>query len=133
MDTVKLMSLCAAVAIAAGTLAAANPALGQEFQTTTVTGRHSDVEYVTERVSYRDLNLAIPAHEEKLVRRVKYAVNRLCSPYLSHMGFSDRDCRSFAWNGAKPQIDRAVQRAREIATNGFSSIAPVAIAISLPQ
>jgi UrcA family protein len=133
MDTAKLMSLWAAVAITAGTFAASSPAFGQDSQTTTVTGRHPDVEYVTERVSYSDLNLALPAHEEKLVRRVKYAVNRVCPDYLSQMGFIDRNCRSFAWNGVKPQIDRAVQRAREIAVNGFSSIAPVAITISLPQ
>lgn len=130
MDTAKLMSLWTAVAITAGTFAASSPAFGQDSQMTTVTGRHPDVEYVTERVSYSDLNLALPAHEKKLVRRVKYAVNRVCPDY---MGIIDRDCRSFAWNGAKPQIDRAVQRARDIAVNGFSAIAPVTITISLPQ
>ena len=41
----------------------------------------------------------------------------------------DRACRRGALASANPQIRRAVQRATEIAANGYSAIAPVAIAI----
>jgi hypothetical protein len=42
-------------------------------------------------------------------------------------------CSGLAWDGARPQILRAVQRAREIAATGSSSIAAAAITITIPE
>jgi hypothetical protein len=39
-------------------------------------------------------------------------------------------CRSFAWGGARPQMNLAIQRAQELAANGTTNIAPVAIMIA---
>jgi UrcA family protein len=96
-------------------------------------------EVVTRHISYADLNLASVAGERALNYRVGSAVSDLCleatggndgSPNFKH---SMKRCSSFAWNEAQPQMDRAVQRAREIASAGSSSIAAVALTISLPQ
>ena len=40
-------------------------------------------------------------------------------------------CAGQAWNDAQPQIDRAIARARDIASNGQSSIAAAAITFSV--
>lgn len=88
---------------------------------------------LTERVSYADLNLASAAGIGKLTTRVRGAVRSVCRPLddrstsAEHVG-----CKSFAWNGAKPQMDRAITRAKQIAATGTSSLAPVAIVISAP-
>jgi UrcA family protein len=91
-------------------------------------------------VSYRDLNLARSEGEQSLIRRVKYAVKDVCiessggeeMPRASANRLKMNNCRGHAWAGAQPQVDRAIQRAKEIAYNGYSSIAPVAITISVP-
>lgn len=85
----------------------------------------------TQRVFYGDLNLASAAGERTLGTRVRGAVRQVCSwqtethPYIN--------CQSFAWKDAKVQMDRAVARARDIAANGTSNIAPVAIVIATPN
>ncbi len=43
-----------------------------------------------------------------------------------------KSCDTSAWGGARPQIARAVQRAREIAATGSSTIAAAAITIAVP-
>lgn len=84
----------------------------------------------TERVFIGDLNLASAAGEKTLNSRVRGAVRRVCvdqpasHPYLN--------CEHYAWGEARPQMKRAVARAREIAATGTSSIAPVAIVIAIP-
>jgi hypothetical protein len=80
-----------------------------------------------ERVSYRDLNLAMARDQQRLIRRVGFAVSQLC-PDIAYVG--DPRCRPYAWERAKPQIARAVDRAKQIARSDFSTIAPVAIVIS---
>jgi hypothetical protein len=47
--------------------------------------------------------------------------------------FEMHRCSGLAWDGARPQILRAVQRAREIAATGSSSIAAAAITITIPE
>jgi UrcA family protein len=115
-----LMAICAA-SILGGTAVAQPPII-------------VSVEPVpTERVSYADLNLASANDVQRLTYRVRGAINRVCAPQYSRETFVDyHDCRSYAWGGAKPQMDRAILRAQQIA-RGISSIAPVAILIAVPQ
>ncbi len=86
----------------------------------------------TRNVSFADLNLASAADARTLHRRVGEAVNEVCqiSPGPSQQRFDDLDCSASAWAGARPQIDRAVLRAKEIAATGSSSIAATAITVS---
>lgn len=96
-----------------------------------------DPERITKRVSYADLNLASDAGAKVLKRRVGSAVSNVCLQTVgSDTGtglFEFQSCRSFAWQGAEPQIARAVQRSRELAATGRSSIAAAAIVITLPE
>ena len=87
----------------------------------------------TERVSYADLDLATAPGERKLYRRVSSAVKRVCvfndgTRGLQSIGYNI--CAEGAWDGATPQIAQAVQRARDIAMTGKSSIAAAAITIN---
>ena len=127
----KLTSLLAACAVTALGLAIAAPAVAAPSPVVvTATSEDIPIRYVT----YRDLNLVNAAGEKTLLSRVKHAVNDVCIESVGDdmtRRFTQRDCRYNSWAGAKPQIDRAVQRAREIAANGWSSIAPVAISISV--
>lgn len=125
----KSLAACAACAVAFGGLALATPVFAQSSDLQVV----RKLDLPTKRVSYRDLNLATFHGEQTLVSRVKVAVRQVCP-----MGFATRahsgtiKCRNYAWDGAKPQIDRAVFRARQMAANGTSVIAPVAIQITAP-
>jgi hypothetical protein len=42
-------------------------------------------------------------------------------------------CSNGAWNDARPQIARAVQRAQELASTGHSAIIAAALTISIPK
>jgi UrcA family protein len=126
----KAFSLCAAIAVTATT-----PAFGRSppvFVT-------APADLVTRHISYADLNLASVSGERTLERRVGTAVSDLC---LDATGGNDGSpkfklsmirCSGEAWNGARPQMARAVQRARDIAATGSSAIAATALTISLPR
>ena len=122
--------LCAAAGVTVSGATAAAPAQAQG-QTTTIVGERAYAE--EERnvsVTYADLNLAAARGERTLQRRVRGAARDVCAPNDDHMvnrPFSR--CVSSAWNGALPQIDLAVRRAREIASFGKSSIPVVAIGV----
>jgi UrcA family protein len=90
-------------------------------------------EVMTERVAYADLDLTKSRGVKKLNARVSGAVSRVCFGFDYIDSETKANCREYAWNGAKPQIERAITRAQEIAANGVSSIAPVAIVIALPS
>jgi UrcA family protein len=96
-------------------------------------------ELVVRHVSYADLNLAADAGQRTLNRRVDVAVNDLCteanggnngSPSFK---FSMQRCSIGAWDSALPQIERAVQRSKELALTGHTSISAAALVISLPR
>ena len=85
----------------------------------------------TERVTYADLNLAERRDQRRLTLRVTSAVKRVCL-YEDRSGLQDRGyyrCADGAWDDASPQIAPAVERAREIAMTGKSSIPVAAITI----
>ena len=87
-------------------------------------------DHLTERVSYADLDLATDPGIKTLTFRVRGAVKRVCAPLDQRVTFAEHsECRSYAWNGARPQMERAVARAQQIAMTGTSSIAPVAISV----
>jgi UrcA family protein len=127
----KFASLLVACAVTAAIFTASAPATARQSPITVIaTAQDVPVRYV----SYRDLNLAKPEGERILVKRVRVAAKDVCVESVrfdTAFGTETVSCRSQAWHGAKPQIDRAVTRAREIAANGWSAIAPVAIAISI--
>ena len=126
----KFTSLLAACAVTLAIFAAASPATAKD-RPIVVTAIQEDVP--VRYVSYRDLNLVLAKDEKRLVSRVRVAARDVCQESVqSDTPFSTyfMKCRSNAWQGAAPQIDRAVTRAREIAANGWSSIAPVAITIT---
>ena len=88
----------------------------------------------TERVTHADLNLADPNHQKKLNLRVTGAVKRVCLFEETQVGLQDLgfySCANDAWDSATPQIAQAVQRAKDIAMTGKSSIAATAITINL--
>jgi UrcA family protein len=79
-------------------------------------------------VPYGDLNLAVSAGQQGLIRRVKYAVEDLCDTRHTRglMQLIDSECSTSAWNSANPQITAAFNRA-----GSGSSIAAAAVTISL--
>lgn len=126
--------MCASYSLATGAalalFVASAPAPAKEV---TVLGQ-LPVDQLTERVSYADLDLATSYGIETLTFRVRGAVGRVCAPFDQRATFAEHgECRSFAMNGARPQMQQAVERARQIASTGVSAIAPVAILISVPQ
>ena len=126
---VKAISVIALSAVLM--LGASAPAAARD-KTVVVTA--SDSDNVIRHVQYRDLNLASVQGEKMLVKRVGHAVNGVCREAAGdHVGYFRESvaCNSSSWQGAQPQIDQAVRRAREIAANGWSAIAPVAIRISV--
>ncbi|MFL5239021.1 MAG: UrcA family protein [Rhizomicrobium sp.] len=127
MKYAKALAMCGATLVAAVSIAATAHA---ESQPVTVTGQRS--EYVTRYVSYADLNLASATDERVLNRRVGHAVNDVCDEAIGRVDESNfRACTYDSWDGARPQITRAVRRARDIALTGASPIAAVAITIDI--
>jgi UrcA family protein len=121
----------ATAAVLALTVAMTVPVAAKE-----VTVRHRVIseDQLTRSVSYADLDLASPNGVKRLTTRVRSAVGYVCAPHLDRVRASGYgECRSYAWKGARPQMDLAVQRAQQIAQNGVSAIAPVAIVIAVPQ
>jgi UrcA family protein len=121
--------VAAALALAL-TMGAGGPALAKDV--TVVSSPPEDT--LSERVSYADLDLASAAGVKGLTSRVRAAVRHVCAPVdqrITYVQFNE--CRSFAWGGARPQMDRAIERATQLASTGTTSIAPVAILIAAPQ
>lgn len=122
--------MCASIGATAAIIGGAAPAALAQQQDTTIVGERAVEERRSVQVSYRDLNLSAATGERRLHYRVRAAARAVCQPnddLLVYRPFST--CVSFAWNGALPQIDLAVRRAREIASRGTSSIPLVAIAV----
>ena len=120
-------------AIASAALLAAVPAFAGQGQPVVVYAEPSD-NVRTVRVSYADLDLSSKAGEQQLATRVSGAVEKVClfgvdGPRLQSSGYYQ--CAGDAWTDARPQMARAIARARDIALNGKSSIAAAAITISV--
>lgn len=135
MDYTKLLSACIAVGITGGSFAIVTTPVGAKSPVVVV----ANPDIVIRSISYTDLNLASSPGEVTLNRRVGGAIKSLC---LEATGGGDlsfmpnlwsHKCRTSAWNQARPQIGLAVQRYRDIALTGTSSIAAVAITINLTK
>jgi UrcA family protein len=130
----KTLSMAVAVALTGTGLLAAFPADAKprSEKPVTIHGQRYDYDIPTRKVSYADLNLATLAGESTLNRRVGGAVRSVCAESVAGSDFyAELSCHRFAWGGARPQITRAVMRARQIASTGTSSIMPVTITLSV--
>ena len=135
MNYSRALAMCGATLVAAvaiGTVA--YPLEARAAGPTLEVVAHPE-DFVVRRVSYADLNLASAPGERTLNRRVAGAVMDVCNEAVggNSTDLVYRDCATGAWQGARPQISLALQRAHEIATTGSSSIATVAIAVGAPQ
>ena len=109
---------------------AATAALAQQAPISTIVVDRAEERGNHMMVSYRDLNLTMASHERILNRRVGGAAKTVCRTDDFKVGErAQGKCVSFAWSGARPQIALAVQRARDIASTGSSSIPLVAISV----
>lgn len=120
-------------AIAATALLAAGPAFASQNQPVVVYAEPS-ADVRTVHISYADLDLSTAKGERQLSSRVTGAVEDVClfgvdGPRLQSSAYYQ--CAGQAWSDAQPQIDRAIARARDIASNGQSSIAAAAITFSV--
>ena len=123
--------LCASAGAATALLAgAATTALAQQSPTTTIVGERAIAEGRSVHVRYGDLNLVAADDAQILMRRVKGAARFVCQPNDDQLVYRPfTACVTYARDGAQPQVDLAVRRAREIASNGNSAIPLVAIAV----
>lgn len=140
MVLAKILAMCAATACAAtalttgGLLLAPNASARQRPIVVT-----APTDIVVRHVSYADLNLASERGAKVLNRRVDGAIDSLCIEAVGPDTYSlatttaNMACTAGAWKGARPQIARAVERARQIAATGSSTIAASAIVITLPK
>lgn len=133
----KFLAIAGATAVVGSgfALALAAPAVAQNGKPVIVRAQPLDADIPIRRVSYRDLNLASAEDQNRLNQRVRRAVTQVCleSTGRNAVLSVQLSCRSDSWDRAEPQIDLAVRRAMDIAANGYSSIAPVAIAIVAHQ
>ena len=136
MEYAKIIRACAAAAVTIGAFAVvAPPAYGKTRPVVVV----AEPDRVVRRISYADLDLASAAGESTLHRRVGGAISSLCTEAVGRpersieTKLADMNCRRSAHEQAEPQIANAVQRARDIAMHGTSTIAATAISIVLPQ
>ena len=76
---------------------------------------------LVEHVAFADLSLTSRAGQSALYRRVAAAVDRVC-PGLDEDGFfyDTLGCKDFAWDGARPQISRAITAAKSGAVVAMS-------------
>ena len=85
----------------------------------------------TIEVRFDDLDLARSRHEQRLNRRVAAAVRKVCDngngPGVRSLDYLR--CADGAWDDAAPQIAMAVDRARQLASTGRSTLAANAITI----
>jgi UrcA family protein len=129
MSVNRIFASALSAAVALGV--AAGPAMAQPVVVTAT----NPEDVVSRDVAYGDLNLASAVGEQALVRRVRHAVSDVCIEAVGgtrgYLLDQSDTCKAASWQGASPQVDRAIQRAHDIAANGWSAIAPVAIRISV--
>lgn len=137
MRKLKTLSKLAAAAVTIGGLFLPFASATAKEAPVVVTAPPEDADLVVRRVSYADLDLALPAGRTTLHERVGFAIGDVCSEAnLFDNGSPEfksgvMKCSNRAWSNANPQMDRAFQRAEEIAATGFSTIAAATISISV--
>lgn len=135
MISLKALTLC--TTLAASVVAMGSSAAAAKSGPIFVQAQPEDM--ITRHVSYADLDLARPSGAHALMTRVGSAVNGLCDQVAASRNVSILTsvaagrCSRASWDQARPQIDVALQRAREIAMTGHSSIAATALVISASE
>lgn len=131
MDYSKCIATCGAILVASAAIATvvipaeAKPPI-------VVTGPSSDT--ITRHVSFRDLNLATKAGEKALRRRVSYTASDICYELNSDLSVHAKmECRKDAIFDARPQIARAVLRARQMAATGQTFATAGVITVNIPK
>ena len=112
-------------------VSAATAQAAQEKPVVVYAGPQEDI--FTERVSYRDLDLAAKADQKTLNKRVGGAVRRVCTSANAFGTYADlvyRVCADDSWDNARPQIARAIARAEQLAASGQPSVGVGAIAVT---
>lgn len=86
----------------------------------------------TRIVRFADLDLAGEAGRKALHHRVDNAVRSVCLEATgpNPLDWAEFACRKDSWGRAKPQMAKAIERAQQMASVGYSPIGPVAITIS---
>ena len=98
------------------------------FAEPVVTGQRStfdDDGRLTRNVGFRDLDLASAAGQKTLVRRVSGAVREVCRPAGDPL--SESYCQSYAWRGARPQIELALNQARSAPALAQATLSTITI------
>jgi UrcA family protein len=130
MDARKITCLAAATFVGSLLiLSATSPVHSQP--PVVVEGRHYFDPEIQRVVPYGDLDLANPPGQNRLIRRVGYAVNDVCEVKPSRDFVTYREsrlCSTAAWSGANPQITAAFERAKS-----GSYVAATALIISTAQ
>jgi UrcA family protein len=134
--TYALSKLAAAAATIGGLFLPITSATAKEGPVV-VTAPPQEADLVVRRVGYADLDLALPDGRATLHHRVGFAVGDVCAEANLFDNGSPEfktgvlKCSNAAWNSARPQIARAIQRANDIAARGWSPIAAATISISV--
>ena len=137
MRKLETLSKLAAAAVTIGGLFLPFASATAKESPVVVTAPPQEADLVVRRVSYADLDLALPAGRATLHERVGFAIGDVCEEAnLFDNGSPEfksgvMQCSNRAWGNANPQMARAFQRANEIAATGFSPIAAATISISV--
>jgi UrcA family protein len=77
-------------------------------QPVVVQGERTDV--IQRVVRFGDLNLAVSKDRDRLVKRVRYAINDVCrdNDYVPTLNWPERECVQGAWSSAHPQLDKVL-------------------------
>lgn len=138
MDYGRAIAICSATLVAAVALGTAAVAVQAHSLPSVISAKLEAPDILTRRVAYADLDLAFPTGERTLNRRVRGAISSLCSDAARFDGSIEANnvmaqCDHAAWMQARPQIKRAVDRARDVASTGTSPVVAAAIAIAFPK
>lgn len=128
MNNFKLLMGAAAVCVSGlAVTAAAGPAQAQD-----ATVRAAVSEEVPQvKVNIADLQLASATGQKRMNRRVAFAVSKVCNPqYEGALSRGYTRCLETAWNGARPQMARAIEAAQRYAAAGGTDVAVAAISVS---
>ena len=114
----KTRTLALPILAAAGLLALTMPATAQEPEIV-VKGKVNvpeGTEPVSQVVSFADLDLATREGQEELEKRVEAAIKKICWSHPKPARWQVKDseeCDAFAWDGARPQMQQAIDEAME--------------------
>lgn len=138
MNYGRAIAICGAALVAAVALGTASFAVEAQSIRSVLGAQPDEHGMLTRRITYADIDLASPLGERTLTRRVRGAIGSLCSEATRFDGSVEADdvrgqCDHATWMEARPQIDRAVHRARDTASTGTSPSIATAIAIAFTK